>query len=87
VTFLDAYGRELGDMLLPTIGPREREGKTGLLPVESNNVIPAGTAMIRVNLTFSNKYGGLYHRVYADNLVLTLVEYSRRITVPKSRWH
>jgi hypothetical protein len=77
VTFLRADGRSLGDLLLPTVGPREREGKTGLLPVQSNRVVPAGTAIIRVDLAFSNTDARSYHQVYADNLELILSEYSR----------
>lgn len=77
VTFLNANRRQLGDLLLPTVGPREREGKTGLLPVASNNVVPAGTAIIRVDLTFSNRKGRSHHQAYADNLELILSEYSR----------
>ena len=77
VTFLHDSGRPLGELLLPTVGLREREGKTGLFPVESNNMVPAGTSTIRVDLTFSNANGRSYHQVYADNLELTLSEYSQ----------
>jgi hypothetical protein len=81
VAFLNANGQSLGDVLLPTVGPREREGKTGLFPVESNNMVPAGTAIIRVDLTFSNvdltfsNREGSSHSAFADNLELILAEY------------
>jgi hypothetical protein len=77
VTFLDINGRQLSDLHLQTVGPREREGKTGLLPVESNNTVPAGTAIIRADLTFSNREEGRHHGAYADNLELMLSEYSQ----------
>lgn len=77
VQLMNANRRQLGDLLLPTVGPRERDGKTGLLPIASHNVVPAGTSTIRVDLTFSNRKDTSYHQVYADNLELTLSEYSR----------
>lgn len=81
VTFLNTNGQSLGASLLPTAGPREREGKTGLFPVESNNMVPAGTAIIRVDLTFGNtdlsfsNREGSSHAAFADNLELILAEY------------
>ena len=83
VAFLNANGQSLGDVLLPTVGPRERDGKTGLFPVESNNMVPAGTAIIRVDLTFSNvdltfsNREGSSHSAFADNLELILTEFSQ----------
>jgi hypothetical protein len=75
VTFLDANRRPLGETFLPTVGPREREDKTGLFPVESNNMVPVGTALVNVGLTFGmDQVRGL---AYADNLELILSEYLR----------
>jgi hypothetical protein len=76
VTFLNADGRQLGALLLPTVGPQEREGKTGLLPVEGNDLVPAGTEIVRVDLNFNNRNSRNDHQAYADNLELTLSEYS-----------
>jgi hypothetical protein len=77
VSFLNFKGRELGTLSLATVGPREREDETGLLPVASSSVVPAGTANIRVALTFGSDGAGGQRRVYADNLELILSEYSR----------
>ncbi len=75
VTFLDANRRDVGELLLPTVGPRDREGKTGLFPVENNDAVPAGTQVIRLALTFNNRDGRGPHQLYADNLELILSEY------------
>ena len=75
--FLDADGRQTGDLLLSGVGPREREDKTGLLPVESRTRVPSGTRTIRVDLSFGATGGGRQHQAYADNLELILSEYSR----------
>jgi hypothetical protein len=75
VTFLDSNRRPLGDVSLPTVGPREREDKTGLFPVESNNMVPAGTALVKLELAFGLEQArGL---AYADNLELIFSDYSR----------
>jgi hypothetical protein len=75
VTFIGARGRLLGTLLLPTVGAREREGRTGLLPVEGNDTVPAGTESLRVSITFTPRGGGRHHVAFADNLELTLSEY------------
>ena len=75
--FLDADGRQTGDLLLSGVGPREREDKTGLVPVESRTRVPSGTRTIRVDLSFGATGGGRQHQSYADNLELMLSEYSR----------
>ena len=49
VSFLNGTGQQIGDLLLPTVGPREREDKTGLLPVESRTRVPSGARTIRVD--------------------------------------
>ncbi len=75
VTFLDANRRPLGEMFLPTVGRRERQDKTGLFPVESNNMVPVDTTLINVGLAFgTDQAPGL---AYADNLELIFSEYSR----------
>jgi hypothetical protein len=78
ITFLDANNRQLDELFLPTIGSRERDGKTGLFPVENSGVLPAGTAIIRVDLAFHKAQEGSPHPAYADNLELTLSEYANR---------
>jgi hypothetical protein len=78
ITFLDANNRQLDELFLPTIGSRERDGKTGLFPVENSSVLPAGTAIIRVDLAFHKAQEGSPHPAYADNLELTLSEYANR---------
>ena len=75
VTFLDANRHPLGDVLLPTVGPREREDKTGLFPVESNNMVPAGTALVKLELAFGVEQAP--GPAYADNLELIFSDYSR----------
>ena len=77
VRFLDAKGRETGDLLLSGVGPREREDKTGLLPVESRTRVPSGTRTIRVDLAFGATGDGRQHQAFADSLELILSEYSR----------
>jgi hypothetical protein len=72
VTFLDGNRRPLGDSFLPAVGPRERQDKTGLFPVETNNMVPAGTALVNLELAFgTDQAHGL---AYADNLELIFSE-------------
>jgi hypothetical protein len=52
----------------------EREGQTGLWPVFTGGVVPAGTNFILVDLVFV-RTDGEYINAYADNLELTLAEY------------
>ena len=75
VTFFDANRRPLGETFLPAVGPRERQDKTGLLPVETNNMVPAGTARVNLELAFgTDQARGV---AYADNLELIFSEYLR----------
>ena len=75
VTFFDANRRPLGETFLPAVGPRERHDKTGLLPVETNNMVPAGTARVNLELAFgTDQARGI---AYADNLELIFSEYLR----------
>jgi len=75
VTFFDANRRPLGETFLPTVGPRERQDKTGLLPVETNNIVPAGTTRVNLELAFgTDQARGVG---YADNLELIFSEYLR----------
>jgi hypothetical protein len=77
VTFVDANRRPLGELRLPSVGPLERAGETGLFPVESNDLVPAGTMLLQVDLTFDNQQRSRDEPAYADNLELTLSEYPR----------
>jgi len=77
VSFLNGTGQQIGDLLLPTVGPREREDKTGLLPVESRTRVPSGARTIRVDLAFGATGGGRQQQGFTDSLELILSEYSR----------
>lgn len=73
--FLDPEKQSLGDVSLPPITPRERDGETGLLPVEISGYVPVGTQYLRVELAF-HRFAGDFIDGYADNLELTLSEYA-----------
>jgi hypothetical protein len=75
--FLGTNGQQLGEVLLPVVGSREREGKTGLFPVEAIDAVPAGTVCILVDLTFGVGERSSHEKAYADNLELTLLQYER----------
>jgi len=75
LVFLNAGEQSLGEAGLPPVTPREREGETGLFPVEFSDYVPAGTTRIVVELTF-HAFEGDYIDGYADNLELTLSEYA-----------
>lgn len=74
LTFLDANNQPLGRVDLPTITPRERDGETGLFPVGTSDLVPAGSSAVLVELTFYGFEGG-FNDGYADNLELVLLEY------------
>lgn len=71
-TFSDAGGQQTAQLLLPTVGPLERGGKTGLFPVDVGQRVPQGTQMIRVNLSFTGKDRNVDAQAFADNLQLIL---------------
>jgi hypothetical protein len=75
--FLNANGQQTGDLLLPGVGSREREDKTGTLPVESRTRVPSGTRTIRVDIAFGATGGARQHQAFTDNLELILSEHSR----------
>jgi hypothetical protein len=64
----------LGEVTLPSITVLEREGQTGLWPVFTGGVVPAGTNFILVDLVFV-RTDGEYINAYADNLDLSLSQY------------
>ena len=74
LTFIGANQQTLGRVVLPSIGPQEREGKTGLWPAEASERVPAGTVALLVSLEFT-RLSGRTNDGYADNVGLTLSEY------------
>ena len=73
LTFLDEQGNPVGQVTLPSIGPQERQDKTGLFPVALSDYIPQGAYSVLVTVTFQGNDGG-FNDGYADNLSLTLME-------------
>jgi hypothetical protein len=76
LTFLDANYQTLGETSLGPVTARERENKTGLWPVGADDYVPVGTRRIYVDLEFTRNEGD-YNDGYADNLELTLQDYSQ----------
>lgn len=72
-TFLGDDQQTLGQVVLPSIGPREREGKTGLWPAEVRESVPAGTTTLVLDLAFVG-VTGRGNGGYLDNLSVTLLE-------------
>jgi len=75
LTFTDANYQPLGVVNLPTVKSRERNGQTGLWPVQADDYVPSGTAFVFVDLNFYLEAGG-YNDAYADNIELTLSDYA-----------
>jgi hypothetical protein len=72
LTFLDDRGAVLASVRLPTVTAREREGRSGLLPVALSDFVPAETRAITVEVTF---HGGEseFNNGLADDLELRLM--------------
>jgi Subtilase family len=77
VMFFDANQRLVGTLPAPTIGARERDGKTALLPVEGAADVPAGTTVLRVMLTFDASRADRARPALADELRLVLSEFPK----------
>lgn len=75
LTFLDSDFRTLGELGLPAVTSRDREGATGLFPVQTTDDVPAGTAYFQVDVTFEGA-DFAYNDGYADNLELILSRYA-----------
>ncbi len=65
----------IGVVNAPTITSIEREGQTGLFPVEVNDRLPADTGVILVDVFFQGGEG-TFNDGYADNFELVLSEYA-----------
>jgi hypothetical protein len=74
VALLDANGRQLSSLLLPTVGAVERGGLAGLFPVDISDSVPQGTRSMIVNLTFTGNDRNIDRQAYADNLQLVLTQ-------------
>ena len=75
VTFQNGMEEALGEVILPTVTPADRDNESGLLPVEASDYVPEGTTNILVTLTFVGGEGD-YNDAFADNLELVLSEYA-----------
>ena len=78
VAFVDANRRALATMTAPTIGARERDNATALLPVDAEAAVPAGAALVRVTLTFDASRTDRARVALADELRLVLSAYSKQ---------
>lgn len=76
VAFTDANRTVLGTLPAPTIGARERDNATTLLPVDASAAVPAGAAFMRVTLTFDASRTQRTSAALADELRLVLAEYT-----------
>jgi hypothetical protein len=74
VALLDAGGRRLSSLVLPTVSAVERGGQAGLLPVDISDSVPQGTRSMVVNLTFTGNDRNIDRQAYADNLQLVLTQ-------------
>lgn len=74
VTLLDANGRQLSRLVVPTVGAVERGGQSGLFPVDISDSVPQGTRSMVVNLTFTGNDRNIDLQAYADNLQLVLTQ-------------
>jgi Subtilase family len=74
VTFLASQNHLISQLALPAVGPREREGKSGLFPVDIAERVPEGTETLRVALIFTGQDRNRDAQAYADNLQLILTK-------------
>lgn len=78
VTFTDSSSRELGRATVGPVTPYDRGAQTGLLPVETRDLVPQGTSSMMVRVDFASPFGpDVYSFSYADDLELRLMEYDR----------
>lgn len=75
LTFLDAHQRVLGKFNLGPVTASERENKTGLWGVGTDDYVPRDTRLIRIDLNFQGGEGD-FNDAYADELKLILREFS-----------
>jgi len=77
VAFVDANRRVLAVLPAPTIGARERDNATTLLPVYAEAPVPTGASSLRLTLTFDASRKGPGRAALADDLRLVLLEYAK----------
>jgi hypothetical protein len=74
LTFIGEDQQQLGHIVLPSVGPEERGGKTGLWPTAESAMVPKGTSALIVTIRFS-RFDGTANDSYADDIGVMLSEY------------